>query len=1511
MDRSKRIRYGLCFLLSFLCILGCFTVNVSAQEGTSALTKITEKYVDAQNGNEIADAEIYSESYEESRPQNIKGYVYADQERSVEQVYSHKDIRYIIGYPDKTVQPGNDLTRAEAIVIFCRLYDGNYPKFTRRMTAKTFSDVKPGAWYYEELQTLYNIGILDGIFEKKFQPGKPITRAELAAVASRFSDLDYRVGEVFSDVPVNHWAYGYILSATAKGWLKGYEDGTFRPDQKITRMETMTLVNRVVNRSVTLKKLRELKVKNPYTDISESYWGYCDVMEATIHHNGADWHGMDYNDGAFNVIKERFVDTHGEEIAKPVITKGKPAGGSKEIPAYDYLGYIHTITYIYSAGTAAPYLQKSSDKTQTYAGDTVRYRILVGNSEKASDAWKNVRIRDEIPAGLELEDGSVYLDGTATEYTLRKNLISIRAGDIQPGEEKEITFKVRVGKEVFNQKLINTAEATGQNGDDKEDTYTASDEGIIVARGETRPFIEKANDHPLAEVGDKVTYSITYGNTDKAEYPLENARISDLLPEEVTLVDGSVRVDGKSTRYSYDKNTGELSVECGNIEKGEQHSLEFTVEIRDSSYGKMIRNTAVMDADNIESLSADDAGIRVGDGKALPVLTKTADMKKAKVGDPVTYRIIAENQKSATVELADAMITDVIPQGLDFEFGSVRIDGKNATDYIYDRKSAELTVRLGSLKPGEKKEVSFEVKVGESAYNRTIENLATLSSENCTPIQAKDDGIRIADGKSDLTITKSASSKTVKVGDTLNYTVTLSNPDSSEVDVRDSVFEDVIPQEINFSGGVTVDGKSAVYAYDPQSRQVKIQTGNLSPGQKKIIRITGQVNSTAYGKTIRNTATVRSENTEPKSASDEGVQVEPGRADGRTGMKTVSKQQAKVGDTVTYSIRLTNGENATADWTDIKVVDPLPKYLNFEGNVRENGKTTSEYTYDSSRRTLTLSPSPIPAGKTVLYEFDVKISEGAQGESITNTAVLEDKEGNTEPIPAQNIDVDAGEVIPTVTKTADKTKARPGDFIRYTITASNKSKATASWKNVSLTDVLPEGTEMANYLMIDGEVSVYSLNQDALDVKLGDIAPGESIVIEYDVKIRDSAAGTTLRNVAVLRGENGEKTATDRSVVVEKPEEEKPTGDPETTEKFTMTKTADKTLVELDSTEDRKRVSYTVTLSNNSTDDTWKNVQFRDQLDTGKVILMDESLYLNGRNLSRSDYSLENGREMRIGLGDIAPGESKIVRYTLRFKNDASSSETYTNTACAAGENGEAFSSFTVSITGSPLTTEEHLQLFAGTQTAANGPVYFWPSNSSDPYKSIAVRDVCRTIYRSLTVKARNELLEKAGGQAKLDSLSSFAQREDKEVQFFLALGAISEQELDLSKLQENTDYFGYTWTYSNGTETTIHTIVASRDYMGRCLRAVGLDTSRSGKGYSDTSKSNRTSRLAWAEELCMILGRDTNPDTNGLPLRQYSDTAGLSAKQLQIINEVSNWHLYTLDNRGKETWIKASGETL
>ena len=110
------------------------------------------------------------------------------------------------------------------------------------MSNSTFKDVSAKNWFYEPVETLYNIGLLEGKSKDSFAPNAPISRAEFAALAARFQNLKYTSGKVFSDVEKGHWAYSYINAASEAGWIQGYPDGTFRPDKEITRTETVTLV---------------------------------------------------------------------------------------------------------------------------------------------------------------------------------------------------------------------------------------------------------------------------------------------------------------------------------------------------------------------------------------------------------------------------------------------------------------------------------------------------------------------------------------------------------------------------------------------------------------------------------------------------------------------------------------------------------------------------------------------------------------------------------------------------------------------------------------------------------------------------------------------------------------------------------------------------------------------------------------------------------------------------------------------------------------------------------------------------------------------------------------------------------------------------------------------------------------------------------------------------------------------------------------------------------------------
>ena len=189
---------------------------------------------------------------------------------------------YIVGYPDKTVRPQNGITRAEVATIFFRLLtdETRNANFTK---SNSYSDVAAGAWYNHAVSTLSAMGIVKGDSHGKFNPNAPITRAEFAAIAARFDDKANTTTADFSDI-ASHWAKNEISAASNNGWITGYPDGTFRPDNKITRAEAMTLVNRVLKRlPETEEDLHDDMIK--WSDNSDvSQWFYLDVQEATNSH---------------------------------------------------------------------------------------------------------------------------------------------------------------------------------------------------------------------------------------------------------------------------------------------------------------------------------------------------------------------------------------------------------------------------------------------------------------------------------------------------------------------------------------------------------------------------------------------------------------------------------------------------------------------------------------------------------------------------------------------------------------------------------------------------------------------------------------------------------------------------------------------------------------------------------------------------------------------------------------------------------------------------------------------------------------------------------------------------------------------------------------------------------------------------------------------------------------------------------------------------------------------------
>ncbi|WP_317855288.1 S-layer homology domain-containing protein [Chakrabartyella piscis] len=191
---------------------------------------------------------------------------------------------YMVGYPDDTFGPNQNITRAETVVMFARLLSESIDLDKTYDT--TFWDVKETDWFANHVGFMEQYGIISGYEDGSFGGNKPITRAEFAAIASRFDALVETEGSIFSDVLESSWSAPYINSAAEKGWISGYPDGTFQPQQSITRAESVTLVNnmleRVCDEAFALEHLEELTT---FVDTAETHWAYYQVMEATNGHD--------------------------------------------------------------------------------------------------------------------------------------------------------------------------------------------------------------------------------------------------------------------------------------------------------------------------------------------------------------------------------------------------------------------------------------------------------------------------------------------------------------------------------------------------------------------------------------------------------------------------------------------------------------------------------------------------------------------------------------------------------------------------------------------------------------------------------------------------------------------------------------------------------------------------------------------------------------------------------------------------------------------------------------------------------------------------------------------------------------------------------------------------------------------------------------------------------------------------------------------------------------------------
>lgn len=183
---------------------------------------------------------------------------------------------YLKGYPDGTFKPKNPMTRAEVSSMFAGVMTGGQVP----QASASFKDVKKGSWYDPAVAYMEINGLIQGYEDDTFKPDRSITRAEFASIVVKYAAITSKSGaKSFEDVPNRHWAKENIDRVTAAGLMSGRSDKIFSPDEKITRQEVATVMNKALFRPPNKAFLLKYST-NPFSDLSHDSWAYAEILEA-------------------------------------------------------------------------------------------------------------------------------------------------------------------------------------------------------------------------------------------------------------------------------------------------------------------------------------------------------------------------------------------------------------------------------------------------------------------------------------------------------------------------------------------------------------------------------------------------------------------------------------------------------------------------------------------------------------------------------------------------------------------------------------------------------------------------------------------------------------------------------------------------------------------------------------------------------------------------------------------------------------------------------------------------------------------------------------------------------------------------------------------------------------------------------------------------------------------------------------------------------------------------------
>ncbi|ANY70200.1 hypothetical protein BBD42_29615 [Paenibacillus sp. BIHB 4019] len=859
--------------------------------------------------------------------------------------------------------------------------------------------------------------------------------------------------------------------------------------------------------------------------------------------------------------------------------------------------------------TTAAYLPvinvvKSSSVSTLTVGDTFTYTLTVSNT---GNYPAEVRLEDVLPPEVVFVPNSVVINGFPNPGA--DPLTGIALDTVSAAEINVVSFSVVVVSLPNPQQLVNQSNALY--------TYTLPD-GRMFAKNSLSNTVTISVSTPNVSVlkssgsssvasGDTLTYSVLVANNGLA--PIHNAVISDMMPQGTSFITGSVFVNGASVPLA----NPAIGIPIGTLAPSASATVTFEVMVNMPAPSVISNQSTVSFTSGAFSSTSQSNNVNTPVTQPVINLVKTSDTTNASVGGSVTYSVAVSNTGNLAAQVT---LTDILPNGTTFIPNSVVVGGLPVAG-----ADPATGIPVGSVAAGTTVLVTFSALVTSLPSPQQLANQAAAAYTFVPPDgrtlsgSALSNTLTISVSAPNISIVKSSTTANTTIGDTVPYSVSVTN--TGIASVTNTIFSDPTPAGSSFvPGSVTINGVPSSAAVPAGG----IPLGTIAPGATVTVTFNVLVDSLPPSGSLINQSSATFTSGAFSGSTFSNVSVTPINQPILTAVKSAGVVAATVGDTLNYTIAVTNSGNYSASAT---VTDTIPTGTSFIPNSVIVGGVPQ-----AAVSPITGIPiGAVAPGATVQVTFSVLIEFLPTPQQLLNQATtsfnftLPDGRPFSGSVTSNTVVVSVKAPNVSIVKVTTTTASTVGDTIAYSINVTNNGIAAIS--NTLLTDPLPVGTAL-----VPGSVTVNGVLQPtavpAAGIPLGDIAPGASVPVTFSVTVNSVPNPAFVNNQSFVSFTSGALSATAFSDNVATPVFQPA---------LSVVKTVSSTTATVGDT-----IVYTSTITNSG--NIGATTTLTDPIPAGTT-LVPNSVLLNGSGLAGADPSAG------IPLGVIAPGSPATLTFSV------------------------------------------------------------------------------------------------------------------------------------------------------------------------------------------------------------------------------------------------------------------------